>query len=178
MGTGYGFSVETVREKLAGIAERPLDLDQSDEIRGILEAGGDVLYVPDNVGEIALDALLVGDLRAHGARVLVPYRGGPITSDATLEDFRAVGLDKAADEIFEAGPDTLGFSLEEMSPRLEAALGSASAVVTKGQANYYAVSELLHRIPGRVVCLLRTKCAPASRGFGFSGPAGIAAILK
>jgi uncharacterized protein with ATP-grasp and redox domains len=178
VGTGYGFSVEAIRRKLDEVAARPLDRDEVEAIRGLAAGRKTILYVPDNVGEIAWDALLVRELRSMGARVLVPYRGGPITSDATLEDFRSVGLDRAADEVFEAGPDTLGFSLEEMSPRLREILDSAEVVITKGQANYYAISELLPRLPGRVACLLRTKCAPASRGFGLPGPGGIAAVLK
>jgi len=178
VGTGYGFSSDRIEAWLAEIAEEPLAVDDVDAIREILERSREVLFVPDNVGEIALDALLVDEIRSMGCRVLVPYRGGPITSDATLEDFRAVGLDSVADEIFEAGPDTLGISFEEMSPRLAEAFKSADAVITKGQANYYAVSERLDEIPGAVAVLLRTKCDPASKPLGAKARTNVAALLK
>lgn len=178
VGTGYGFSVEKIRTWLSGIASEPLAVDDTGRIRAILRTAGEVLYVPDNVGEIALDRLLVREIRSFGARVRVPYRGGPITSDATLEDFRAVGLDREADEIFEAGPDTLGISFEEMSEELRGAFATADAVVTKGQANYYVMSERLDEIPGAVICLLRTKCDAAAAGLGAAARTNVAAVLK
>lgn len=178
VGTGYGFDVDAIRKDLAELVEEPLAVDEIARIRSLVEGGGEILYIPDNVGEIAFDALLVQALRERGARLRVPYREGPITSDATEQDFRAVGLDKAADEIFPAGPDTLGFSLEEMSPELDQAFGTARLVITKGQANFYAVTEMLDRIPGRVACLLRTKCDPAAVGLGTLGKVAVAKILK
>ena len=171
-------TADELKEQLKRIVSEPLAVDHVDRIRGMVEKPGKVLYIPDNVGEIAFDALLVRALRSRGSKVLVPYRGGPITSDAVLEDFKATGLDSAADEVFEAGPDTLVFSLEEMSARLREELGSADLVITKGQANFYALTEIQDALPGRAVCLLRTKCEAASNAAGVTGKAGIAAVLK
>ncbi len=178
VGTGYGFRSEEIHRWLETLASQPLAVDHADRIRALVLDADEVLYIPDNVGEIALDVLLVEEIRRLGARVAVPYRGGPITSDAVREDFEAVGLDASADEIFEAGPDTLGISFEEMSDALGKALASAPVVITKGQANWYAVSEHLDEIPGAVACLLRTKCDAASAPLGVKAKDGVAAILK
>ena len=70
------------------------------------------------------------------------------------------------------GPDTLGLPLDEMSPGVEAALRSSDLVIGKGQANYYALSEIASStgawegLTGRVFSLLCTKCQPAAASLG------------
>ncbi len=178
VGAGYGFGTEEIRGMLEEKVRGGFDVDRVEEIEAILEAAERILYVPDNVGEIALDRLLVLHLREGGARVAVPYRGGAITSDATLDDFRAVGLDRAADAVFPAGPDTLGISFEEMSGELREELRAADAVVAKGQANFYAFHEHRHEIAAPIACLLTTKCAVASRRLGREERVNAAVVLS
>lgn len=183
VGTGYGFGTDEIRgmleEKIAG----GFAVDQVDRIEEILtEAAktgdGRILYVPDNVGEIAFDRLLVLWLRERGARVTVPFRGGPITSDAVREDFVAVGLDTAADEIILAGPDTLGVSFAEMTDEMRAAIAGADAILTKGQANFYEFDDAKDGIAAPIVSLLTTKCDVVSGALGRSGRINVAVVLS
>lgn len=176
-GIGYGFGVDEVESMLREVVARGFDVDRTAEIEALARAARRVLYVPDNVGETAFDALLVREIRSYGATVLVPYRGGPITSDATLEDFRATGLDEAADEIFEAGPDTLGISLEEASPRLLEEIRRADLVITKGQANFYLVYGCRERLGPAVASLLTTKCDHISSKFGTTKRLALATVV-
>jgi uncharacterized protein with ATP-grasp and redox domains len=178
VGAGYAFSPAEILDMLREKAAQGLAVDDIDEIRGLAARKKNIVYIPDNVGEVAFDALLVAELRRMGCRVTVPYRGGPITSDATLGDFRAVGLDRAADEVIEAGPDTLGISIEEMSAPLKDALGSAGMIVTKGQANLYAMDELRRSLACPVACLLTTKCGAASEVLGARGKVNAAALIR
>ena len=176
-GIGYGFGVAEVEGMLREVVARGFDVDRTAEIEALARAARRVLFVPDNVGEIAFDALLVREIRSYGARVVVPYRGGPITSDATLDDFRQTGLDEAADEIFEAGPDTLGISLEEASPRLLEEIGRADLVITKGQANFYLAYGNRPDLGPAVACLLTTKCDAISEKFGTTRRLSIATVV-
>ncbi len=176
-GIGYGFGVPEVEGMLRGVVARGFDVDETAAIERLARAARRVLYVPDNVGEIAFDALLVREIRSWGTHVAVPYRGGPITSDATLEDFRATGLDVAADEIFEAGPDTLGISLEEASPRLVLEIARADLVITKGQANFYVAFGCRERMGAAVACLLTTKCDVISSKFGTTRRLSVATVV-
>jgi uncharacterized protein with ATP-grasp and redox domains len=176
-GIGYGFGAGEVETMLRGVVAKGFDIDRTAEIERLARAAKRVLYVPDNVGEIALDALLVREIRRYGARVVVPYRGGPITSDATLADFRATGLDEAADEVFEAGPDTLGISLDEASPRLREELARADLVITKGQANFYLAYGHRDAIAPAVACLLTTKCDVISAKFGTTRRLSLAVVV-
>jgi uncharacterized protein with ATP-grasp and redox domains len=176
-GIGYGFRAAEVAAMLRGVVAKGFDIDRTADIERFARAAKRVLYVPDNVGEIALDALLVREIRSFGARVIVPYRGGPITSDATLDDFRATGLDAAADEIFEAGPDTLGVSMEEASPRLLDEFARADLVITKGQANFYLAYGHRDAIAASVACLLTTKCDVISEKFGTERRLSLAVVV-
>ena len=122
-GTGYQFDVSEIEAMLSANA-RAIDIDETEHIFDAASGARNVLFVHDNVGEIALDRLLIDELRELGARVTSALRGGPITSDATLMDGDTVGLAASADDIVCAGPDTLGVSLTEMTDEFRAALAA------------------------------------------------------
>jgi uncharacterized protein with ATP-grasp and redox domains len=177
VGTGYDLAAEDITTQLADIVSEGLAIDHTAELLKAARKAPHVLYLADNVGEIALDTLLVAELQRHGAHVTVAVKGGPITSDAVMEDAQAVGMDPLAPIIL-TGPDTLGLPLDEMSPQVRAELERADVVISKGQANYYACSELAHELPAAVFCLLRTKCSVASRSLGLNEPqVNVAAVL-
>ncbi len=176
-GIGYGFGIDEVEAMLRGVVASGFDHDDTADLERLARGARRVLYVPDNVGEIAFDALLVREIRGYGATVVVPYRGGPITSDATLDDFREAGLDTAADEVFEGCPDTLGLSLEEATPRLLEEIDRADLVITKGQANFYLAYGRRGRFGAAVACLLTTKCDVISEAFGTTRRLSLATVL-
>jgi uncharacterized protein with ATP-grasp and redox domains len=138
--------------------DRGLALDHLDRLYQSVLVKMPVLFIHDNVGEIALDRLFIEELQRHGCHVTSALRGGPITSDATMEDGRMVGLDAAADRVILAGPDTLGISWEEASSELREAMRLAQLIIAKGQANYYVFSEHGKELAGEVFCLFTIKC--------------------
>ncbi len=166
VGIGYVFDPEKTLQYLQGYLDRGLARDELDRLYERVQAQTPVLYIHDNVGEIALDRLLIEELRRHGCHVTSALRGGPITSDATMEDGRMVGLESAADRLILAGPDTLGISWEEASPDLRQALGEARLIIAKGQANYYVLSEHRAEIRAEVFCLFTIKCQPVADVLG------------
>ena len=178
VGTGYGFSVDAIRDMLAGCVENGLAVDETDRIWRTIEGSERIVYVLDNVGEIALDALLIRFLVDRGHAVTAPLRGGPITSDAVLSDGEMVNLEATGARVICAGPDTLGISFEEMSAELRHALGEADLVLGKGQANFYVLSEHVGDLPCPAACLLTTKCDFAAGYFGQKGKVNVAALLE
>lgn len=178
VGAGYGFREDEIygmlREKLA----LGLHVDEVERIYALAQAAASVVYVPDNVGELAFDLLVIECLRTGGRRVTLPLRGGPITSDATLEDGAWMEVERHVDRVIRAGPDTLGISWDEASPELREALAEADLVLTKGQANYYVLSEYADRLPGAVACLLTTKCRLVSSRFGWTERINVACVLQ
>jgi uncharacterized protein with ATP-grasp and redox domains len=166
VGIGYGFDPEKTLQHLQAYVERGLALDHLDRLYRRVLAKTPILYIHDNVGEIALDKLFIQELRRLGCRVTSALRGGPITSDATMEDGRMVGLDSAVDRLIQAGPDTLGISWEEASSDLKEAMQNAPLIIAKGQANYYVFSEHRAKLRGEVFCLFTIKCQPVADVLG------------
>ena len=177
VGTGYGFQMAEIIEELRDCLSEGLKIDRRAEIFRTAKSSSKILYIHDNVGEIAFDKLLIKELRRYGASVTSALRGGPITSDATMEDGETVGLQEATSEIILAGPDTLGISLSEMSDQLKQELQTADLVIAKGQANYYALTEYRSKVPGKIACLFRTKCEIVSNDLGETGKINIAVLL-
>ncbi|OQY38670.1 hypothetical protein B6228_04190 [Candidatus Atribacteria bacterium 4572_76] len=177
VGTGYGFQMAEIIEELRDCLSEGLKIDRRAEILRTAKSSSKILYIHDNVGEIAFDKLLIKELRRYGASVTSALRGGPITSDATMEDGETVSLQEAASEIILAGPDTLGISLDEMSDQLKGELQTADLVIAKGQANYYALTEYRSKVPGKIACLFRTKCEIVSNDLGETGKINIAVLL-
>jgi hypothetical protein len=177
VGTGYGFQMAEIIEELRACVSEGLRIDKIAEIFRIAKSSPKILYIHDNVGEIAFDKLLIQEIRKYGASVTSALRGGPITSDATIEDGETVGLQEAASKIILAGPDTLGISLNEMSDQLKRELQIADLVIAKGQANYYALTEYRSKVPGEIACLFRTKCELVSNELGETGKINIAILL-
>ncbi|HCL90227.1 MAG TPA: hypothetical protein DHW70_02720, partial [Candidatus Atribacteria bacterium] len=177
VGTGYGFQMAEIIEELRDCLSEGLKIDRRAEILRTAKNSSKILYIHDNVGEIAFDKLLIKELRRYGASVTSALRGGPITSDATMEDGETVSLQEAASEIILAGPDTLGISLDEMSDQLKGELQTADLVIAKGQANYYALTEYRPKAPGKIAFLFRTKCEIVSNDLGETGKINIALLL-
>jgi uncharacterized protein with ATP-grasp and redox domains len=141
---------------------RDLAIDDCDEIERRL---GHVVYITDNCGEIVLDRLLIGLLARRGARVTVAVRAGPILNDATLEDTRALGIDRIADLLTTTGGGSeIGVPLDRIPEDLAAAIDRADLILSKGMANFESLSEYADLPP--VAYLLAAKCRPIAARLG------------
>jgi uncharacterized protein with ATP-grasp and redox domains len=199
VGTGYDFDIDELERSLYRLAGK-LDVDQLPQIYEELGAAARILFVHDNVGEIALDKLLIEDIQKEDARrktqdmkpsnlksqvsslessskVISAVRGGPITSDATMADAQQVKLHETSASVILAGPDTLGISFEEMSKEFRKELSQTDLVIAKGQANYYVFSEHKGEVGCPIVCLFRTKCRVVSSVFHAMDNINVASIL-
>ena len=177
-GTGYSFRPAAAKEYLSSYLAKGLGVDQLEALFERVSGEERILYLHDNVGEIALDAAFIEELKRSSGQVISALRGGAITSDATMEDGLAVGLQGISDRLILAGPDTLGISFREISPELTEELERASLVLAKGQANYYVLSEYRRQIRGEVFCLFSTKCDPVAHHFGLRGKQLLAVFLS
>lgn len=177
VGTGYDFDMDEIERSLHDLANK-LDVDQLPQIYENARATERILFIHDNVGEIALDKLLIQELQRNtNTSVVSAVRNGPITSDATMDDALQVGLQEASSSVILAGSDTLGISFEEMSEELRGEFSQADLVFSKGQANYYVLSQHRDEINCPIACLFRTKCQVVSSIFGFAEDISIAAFI-
>jgi len=162
-------------EKLIQQAEKDLALDDIPQIFNKAKKAKRVLYLTDNAGEIALDTLLVQELKNLGAHVTVAVKDGPILNDATLEDAQIVGMDKVADEVISTGSDAVGLFPNECSDEFLELYNSVDLVVAKGMGHAETLTELQLPVPHAL--LLRTKCCTVANYFNVGTGKNIAKLL-
>jgi len=139
----------------------PLGVDHLDDLRERLGRGRRILYIGDNAGEIVFDRVLVERL-AQAGPVAFAVRGRPIINDVTVEDARAVGMDRVA-AIVDSGSSLPGVDFDRATPEFRQAYAEADLVVAKGQGNYETLSTDSH--PG-LFFLLKAKCPVIARDIG------------
>ena len=157
---GFEVVMDDFEKEVATIYRHGLDIDDTDAMKPLLN---DVVYVADNVGEIVYDGLLIEQMRKLGAHVTLVVRGGPILTDATIEDVWEFGLDKVADRVVTTGSNAIGIKLDEIPATLRDMLPRASLIIAKGMANYEMLSEYSFK---PVAYLMRVKCAPVAESVG------------
>ena len=134
--------------------KKGLDVDDTDEI---LERCDRVVYLTDNCGEVVLDRLLVGFLKARGSYVTVAVRDGPILNDATMEDALALGFDKVADCLTTTGGGSeIGIDMEKIPDDLRKAIDECTIIIAKGMANFESLHEYGNMPP--IAYLMCVKC--------------------
>jgi uncharacterized protein with ATP-grasp and redox domains len=162
-------------EKLIQEAESDLAIDEIPQIFEKAKNAKTVLYLTDNAGEIALDTLLVQELKNVGAHVTVGVKAGPILNDALLEDAKVVGMDKIADKVMSTGSDSVGLFPEECSKEFLELYNSVDFVVAKGMGHAETLTEL--ELPVDHALLLRSKCSTVANHFGVTTGKNIAKLL-
>jgi uncharacterized protein with ATP-grasp and redox domains len=162
-------------EKLIQQAEKDLALNEIPQIFNKAKKAKQVLYLTDNAGEIALDTLLVQELKNLGAHVTVAIKDGPILNDATMEDAQIVGMDKIADKVMSTGSDAVGLFLEDCSDEFLNVYNSVDFVVAKGMGHAETLTELQLPVPHAL--LLRTKCCTVASHLNVDIGKNVAKIL-
>jgi len=162
-------------EKLIQGAEGDLAIDEISEIFNQAKKAKKILYLTDNAGEIALDTLLVQELKKFGANVTVAVKSKPILNDATMEDAEYVGMHNVADNVTTTGSDSVGLVLEECSREFLKLYNSADLVVAKGMGHAETLTELNLKTPHAL--LLRTKCRPVANYFGVARNKNVAKMM-
>lgn len=158
-------------------AEEDLAVDEISEIYEEVKKAGTILYLIDNAGEIALDKLLIGELKQLGLDVTVVVKGGPILNDATLEDAKAVSMFDLVDKVITTGTDAVGLPIpEERSTEFLEAYNQADFVIAKGMGYAETLTEVTLAQPHAL--LLRTKCNPVARHLGVARNKNVAKLMK
>ncbi len=134
----------------------------------LVNEAGQILYLADNAGEIAIDRLLIEQLGPE--RVTLAVRGAAVINDATREDAREVGLEGFV-RIIDNGSDAPGTILDDCSAAFRDRFWSADLIIAKGQGNF----ETLSGVEANLVYLFKVKCPVIARHAGL--PRGVHALL-
>ncbi|MEM2127568.1 MAG: ARMT1-like domain-containing protein [Candidatus Bathyarchaeia archaeon] len=153
-----------INEVLGRFEAEGLYIDDTEAFKRLLGPGVEVLLLTDNAGEIALDRLLVRELKSLGCRVVVAVKGGPALNDALMEDAMATGMAEEADMVVDTGSDAIGINLEEASEEFRRRFREADIILAKGMANWETLTEEPVHHP--TLFILRTKCEPVASSIG------------
>ena len=168
------FKFENMGKLIQG-AEEDLAIDEIPKILKTAKKAQSVLYLTDNAGEIALDTLLVQELKKLGARVTVAVKSRPVLNDATMEDARYVRMHAVANDVITTGTDSVGLVLDECSREFLNFYNSADLVVAKGMGHAETLTEQALTTPHAL--LLRTKCRPVANFFGVGRSKNVAKMM-
>jgi uncharacterized protein with ATP-grasp and redox domains len=90
-------------------------------------------------------------------------REKPVINDVTMDDARAVGMDRIA-RVISNGSDAPAPILSQCTAELQQLFRSSDIIIAKGQGNY----ESLGDEPGNIFFLLRAKCPLVAELLGVS----------
>lgn len=169
---------EALAEQVIKIAHGPLAVDDSDVAFELLKKSRNVLFVHDGLGELSLDRLLVGEILKTAKRVYSAVSGTPLAGRATLDDLHRVGLVEVVTEILPVGAGEVGVVWEEASRDFKGKLEVVDLIVSKGQANVYALHDREKEILKPMFCLFRTQCDPIAEVFGQKGRVTVLKVWK
>jgi uncharacterized protein with ATP-grasp and redox domains len=132
----------------------PVIVNDYDRFSNILDNSRTLLYLGDNAGEIVFDRLLIEEIhRVKELETCFVVREKPVINDVTIDDARAVGIDKIA-RVISNGSDAPATILSQCSAELQHLFRTSDIIVAKGQGNY----ESLEGEEGNIFFMLRAKC--------------------
>lgn len=156
---------EDLEQRLLAAIDKPFARDESARFFQQLRSGAErLLYICDNAGEIVFDTLFVRILKEHFPylNITAVVKASPILNDATREDARQAGLDRAADLLITAGPvGMVGAPLRSAGEEFRSAMVQCDLFLSKGQGNY----ETLDDCPGGYL-ILTAKCPVVAKALG------------
>jgi len=116
-----------------------------------------ILYLADNTGEVFFDKLLLEQLAKSRKKITYVVKANPIINDVTKKDALEAGIpDFAAILEGDKGSKTSapGMVLTNASNSFHSLLESSDMIISKGQGNYEALSDISREI----FFLLMIKC--------------------
>ncbi|NLN46820.1 MAG: DUF89 family protein [Clostridiaceae bacterium] len=151
---------QDMESRLVTELELPFAADDFAAFREQLEIARTVLILGDNAGEVVFDKLLTRYL-SGSSEVYYAVRGGPALNDATVEDAIRTGIGAYA-TLVSTGCTMPGTLYEACDPDFRQLFDRADLVISKGQGNYEALSE----VPRGLFFLLKAKCAKIAASLG------------
>ena len=171
---GHNFTFNGLKKSLRNAA-KDLVVDDLGKIYEVARSSSKVLYLTDNAGEIVFDTLVVEQLKDMGLTVIVAVKGGPVITDATMEDAEVSGMTKIADKVITTGTDVVGLSPKEVSAEFMDIYKSVDMVFAKGMG--YAETLTEYKLEKPHALLFRTKCEPVANFFGVPRNKNVAKLM-
>jgi uncharacterized protein with ATP-grasp and redox domains len=145
-----------LEETISLVLEKEFKIYHFSEFVKTLEKSRSITFLADNAGEVLFDRILLETILAiyKIEKTLFAVKGAPIINDATYEDAEYVGLNNLKGlEFIKVGVGIPGTGMERTSKDFLDIITKSDIVISKGQGNYEALSELK-----KIFFLLMVKC--------------------
>lgn len=140
-----------LEDSVKKVLNEELKVNHFEEFKEELENAETIYYLADNAGEIVFDKVLLEEIDGKDIKFFV--KGGPIINDAMEEDAEYVGIPELA-EIDIVSNGMPGTGPKRDSEEFIERMSKADLVISKGQGNYEALSE----VDENIFFLLKAKC--------------------
>ena len=167
MDFGSGIAIDhpdEFRKKSDALLKQGISYDDTDLMKEVLSKSRSIVYLFDNCGEVQFDKILIDEIRKMGVRVVGVVRGEPILNDVSVVDVERVDIEKHLDRVLTTSQFAIGLDLKKIDPDLRNEMENAGMIISKGMANFEALSDQDVSIP--IVYILRSKCVPVANALG------------
>jgi len=147
-----------MKKDLERILSQELAINHFPQFAQMIEKSNQIIYLADNAGETVFDRVLIEEISKP---LKYAVRDQPVINDAVKEDAIHAGIDQIA-EIISSGSDAPGTILDYCSKDFLEIFESADLIISKGQGNYEALSDI-HR---PIFFLLKAKCPVIAKDIG------------
>jgi len=148
-----------IEKTLENALNKPLAIDDYNDLIKELPGTSSVLYIMDNAGEIVFDKLFIETLIKNDIikkdNIVGVTRGFPVINDVTVEDAKETGLTELI-QVIDTGDSTPGVILETSSEEFLSYFRKSDLIISKGQGNFESLQDIKNK---RIYFLLITKCS-------------------
>jgi len=166
-----GYMVKHFEELL----KQGLAIDHTPRLKELLASARKIVFMPDNMGEILFDMLLLEQLEKYPGKITMVVKGRTILTDVTMPDALALGLDKKVHRLITTGGFAVGFPFWDMTDELRKAFEEADLIISKGMGNFECFTELDYR---PIAHLMRIKCEPVADASGAPLSSSVALLVE
>lgn len=145
-------------EPLSEGLKQGLAIDEFDKFETVLKDASNILYLTDNCGEIAIDALLIEAIAEMGKTIVISPKEQAIINDATVDDVDEIGLGQYG-AIIPHTRDSIGLTMEIMAEGFIEVWDNSDLIIAKG-IGYY---QTLFGLRENIAFLLKAVCHPIAR---------------
>ncbi len=147
-GVKHGLNLDEELQKILSFESRELHKSEKRffhyaDFKKVLKRAKKILYLADNAGEIVFDRILMEAIRSLDGEkeITCAVKSRPIINDALMEDAKFCGIDQVAC-VIRSGTDAPGTLLASCSKEFLKVYRSADMIISKGQGNFEALSEV------------------------------------
>jgi len=147
-----------IKKDLDRILNQDFAVSDFERFARMVKKSRKTVYLADNAGETVFDRILIEEMAVP---VIYAVRDKPVINDAVTEDAVEAGIDKVA-QVISSGSDAPGTIMDYCRDDFIDIFKSADLIISKGQGNYEALSEVQRPI----FFLLKSKCPVIAKDIG------------